>query len=628
VSVTEDLGRDAVAYVPEPVAGLWRRIDRGDLGRVCAVGSLAAVSAVSSGVGGPSWLTIVASVAGLVLGCWPIVRAALDDIRARRMSMELSMLLAIVAAALIGEWVTALVITAFVLAAEILEDLTMDRGRDALTELMSFLPSVVQVREGSRLRSTQLADVRVGDVVVVFPGGRVPVDGVVVDGASSVDQSRITGEPLPVDVAAGDSVFSGSVNQTGAIAVRAEQVGESSSYGRIVAAVRSAQQSRAPIQRLADRVAGWLVYLALGGAAVTYLVTRDLTATISVVIVAGACGVAAGTPLAVLAAIARSARSGAFVKDGAHLEALSTVDTVVFDKTGTLTHGEPEVTAVVAAEGFDADELLALAAGAETYSEHPVGQAIVRQAAASGLVALAPQGFVYEPGQGVTAEVGGRRVAAGNAKLVPDAPPRLQAGSAVHVAIDGVYAGSVVLSDRVRDSAAGCVKALRRMGIQVVMFTGDGRDAARAVGAELGIGDVRAELLPTAKSELVRRLRAEGRRVAMVGDGINDAPALAEADVGIAMGSGTHVARESADMVLISSDLADLTEAVRTARRARRIILANVAGTIAVDVLGMLLAAVGVLGPLLAAVVHVGSESAFILNSARLIPPRSPARRP
>ncbi len=628
MSVTEDLGRDAVAYVPEPVAGLWRRIDRGDLGRVCAVGSLAAVSAVSSGVGGPSWLTIVASVAGLVLGCWPIVRAALDDIRARRMSMELSMLLAIVAAALIGEWVTALVITAFVLAAEILEDLTMDRGRDALTELMSFLPSVVQVREGSRLRSTQLADVRVGDVVVVFPGGRVPVDGVVVDGASSVDQSRITGEPLPVDVAAGDSVFSGSVNQTGAIAVRAEQVGESSSYGRIVAAVRSAQQSRAPIQRLADRVAGWLVYLALGGAAVTYLVTRDLTATISVVIVAGACGVAAGTPLAVLAAIARSARSGAFVKDGAHLEALSTVDTVVFDKTGTLTHGEPEVTAAVAAEGFDADELLALAAGAETYSEHPVGQAIVRQAAASGLVALAPEGFVYEPGQGVTAEVGGRRVAAGNARLVPGAPPRLQAGSAVHVAIDGVYAGSVVLSDRVRDSAAGCVKALRRMGIQVVMFTGDGRDTARAVSAELGIGDVRAELLPTAKSELVRRLRAEGRRVAMVGDGINDAPALAEADVGIAMGSGTHVARESADMVLISSDLADLTEAVRTARRARRIILANVAGTIAVDVLGMLLAAVGVLGPLLAAVVHVGSESAFILNSARLIPPRSPARRP
>lgn len=628
MSVTEDLGRDAVAYVPEPVAGLWRRIDRGDLGRVCAVGSLAAVSAVSSGVGGPSWLTIVACVGGLVLGCWPIVRAALDDIRARRMSMELSMLLAIVAAALIGEWVTALVITAFVLAAEILEDLTMDRGRDALTELMSFLPSVVQVREGSRLRSTQLADVRVGDVVVVFPGGRVPVDGVVVDGASSVDQSRITGEPLPVDVAAGDSVFSGSVNQTGAIAVRAEQVGESSSYGRIVAAVRSAQQSRAPIQRLADRVAGWLVYLALGGAAVTYLVTRDLTATISVVIVAGACGVAAGTPLAVLAAIARSARSGAFVKDGAHLEALSTVDTVVFDKTGTLTHGEPEVTAAVAAEGFDADELLALAAGAETYSEHPVGQAIVRQAAAAGLVAPAPQGFVYEPGQGVTAEVGGRRVAAGNAKLVPDAPPRLQAGSAVHVAIDGVYAGSVVLSDRVRDSASGCVKALRRMGIQVVMFTGDGRDTARAVSAELGIGDVRAELLPTAKSELVRRLRAEGRRVAMVGDGINDAPALAEADVGIAMGSGTHVARESADMVLISSDLADLTEAVRTARRARRIILANVAGTIAVDVLGMLLAAVGVLGPLLAAVVHVGSESAFILNSARLIPPRSPARRP
>lgn len=617
-----ELGDTDTSYAPEAAASLWRRIDRDDLLRFGVVAGLAVAAAIASAVGAAWWVPLLVAAVGLVVGCWPIVVEAWADVRGRRMSMELSMLIAILAAALIGEWVTALVITAFVLAAEILEGLSMDRGRDALTDLMCFLPGAVQVRGEDGLRTVELDQVQVGDVVMVLPGGRVPVDGIVVEGRTSVDASRITGEPLPVDVAVGSGVYAGSVNQAGAVAVRAEQVGEASSYGRIVAAVTAAQESQAPVQRLADRVAGWLVYLALGGAALTWFFTRDLTATISVVIVAGACGVAAGTPLAVLAAIARTARSGAFIKDGTHLEVLSGIDTVVFDKTGTLTHGEPAVAAITSAPGTSAEEVLAAAASAELYSEHPIGRAIVAHARDAGLVVVAPEEFEYRPGLGVSAQVEGRPVLAGSPGFVPggSAEGQAVAGTAVHVAVDGAPAGTITLTDTVRDSAASCVSRLHELGLRVVMLTGDSASAARAVAELLGIEEAHGGLLPDDKVELVERLRARGARVAMVGDGVNDAPALAKADVGIAMGSGTHVAHESADVVLISSDLGDLTGAIETSRKARRIIMANFIGTITVDVIGMALAAVGVLGPLLAAIVHVGSESAFILNSARLIP--------
>ncbi|MFT4109246.1 heavy metal translocating P-type ATPase [Propionicimonas sp.] len=623
MSTPPTLAPAAAGLVPESPLTLWRRIDRGDLARVAVVAALAVAAAVAPALGAPWWVSVSVAVAGLAVGCWPIVVEAVEDARRQRMSMELSMLLAIVAAALIGEWVTALVITAFVLAAEILEDLSMDRGREALTELISFLPSRVRVRDGGELVDVDLEEVAVGDEVLVAPWGRVPVDGTVVDGASSVDASRITGEPLPVDVTAGASVWAGSVNQAGAIVVRTEKVGAESSYGQIVEAVRAAQSSEAPVQRLADRLAGWLVYVALAGAALTWLFTRDATATISVVIVAGACGVAAGTPLAVLAAIARTARSGAFVKDGAHLEELSAVDVVVFDKTGTLTHGQPVVAGVEVASGVALGELLALVASAELYSEHPVAQAILSHARAAGVEVAAPERFLSEPGLGVSATVAGHRVVAGNAALVPDPAGRAgSAGTAVQVAIDGTWAGTIRLGDTVRDSASGCVERLEALGARVVMMTGDSESAAREVAARVGIDEVHAGLLPADKVALVSRLRESGSRVAMVGDGVNDAPALAAANVGIAMGNGTHIAIESADVVLISSDLADLARALHTARRARRIVWANVVGTVLVDVAGMALAAVGVLGPLLAAIVHVGSESAFILNSARLIPRR------
>jgi heavy metal translocating P-type ATPase len=431
---------------------------------------------------------------------------------------------------------------------------------------------------------------------------------------------------MPVDIAVGSAVYAGSINQVGAVEIAAERVGEESSYGRIVEAVRQAQSSEPPVQRLADRLAAWLVYLALAGAAATYLITRDLTATIAVVVVAGACGIAAGTPLAALAAIARIARTGAFVKDGAHLEALSTVDTVAFDKTGTLTTGTPAVVSVEAV-GLDPDRLLTLAATAESYSEHPLGLAIVAHTRDRKLPVGTAEDFAYRPGLGVSATVEGHEVTVGNRILVPDAPqPDDAAGTStvVQLGVDGRYAGRIVLADTIRDSASQAVAELHRQGLRTLMITGDRETTARAVAKQLGIDQVRAGLLPAEKLAAIDSERAAGHRLAMVGDGVNDAPALAKADVGIAMGGGTDIARESSDVVLISSDLNDLARAVAVARRARRIVMFNFAGTITVDLLGMLLASFGLLSPVLAALVHVGSETAFILNSARLIPGRLP----
>ena len=645
------------------------RIERSDILRIAVVGLAVLGAWVAGAAGTPGWVVGAVGAAALLMGCWPLVVEAVGDLRERRMSMELSMLLAIVAAAAIGEWVTALAVTVFALCAEVLEDLSMDRGRDALTDLMSFLPQTARVVTGphtDEVSEVPLDEVRPGQVIALSPGGRVPVDGVVRTGRADVDQSRITGEALPVQVGPGDRVPAGSITR-GALELEVERVGEDSSYGRIVAAVRHAQSSRAPVQRLADRLAARIVYLALAAALITFLTTRDVRATISVIIVAGACGVAAGTPLAVLAAIARAARCGAFVKDGTHLEQLSAVDTVVLDKTGTLTVGAPRVVSVtpvesVAQPGAGEAEILALAAAAEWNSEHPIGRAIRTEAAVRDLTVPVPDDVAYSPGAGVSARVDGRRITVGRRedqegrdrartrpasddthdatdadgatdavsstasdfKSDPEAPA---ATSVVEVRADGRLLGTIALADRLRQGAATAVRDLSDMGLEVLMLTGDSPASARHVARVLGMAEeqVRAGLLPTDKEKVIDSLRRAGKCVAMVGDGVNDAPALSAADVGVAMGTGTDVAREAGDVVLVGSAPADLVETVRVARRARRIIMVNFVGTVVVDVVGMIAAGLGLLGPVAAALVHVVSESAFILNSARLVP--RPARR-
>jgi Cd2+/Zn2+-exporting ATPase/Cu+-exporting ATPase len=569
----------------------------------------------------------IIGVIGLLIGGWPILKEAFENILERRMTMELSMTIAIVAAAVIGEFFTALVIMLFVLVAEMLEGLTVGRGRKAIRDLLEFLPREVSVRRAGSIRSLSADELSVGDAILVSPGGRIPVDGSVVSGHSVVDESRITGESLPVEKLAGAQVFAGSINQSGALEVRTEKIGRDTSYGKIIEAVERAERSRAPVQRLADRLAGYLVYFALSSAVLTFLISRNIYSTISVIIVAGACGIAAGTPLAILGGIGRSARLGAIVKGGVHLEALGRVDTVVLDETGTLTFGRPEVQRTVPANGITSDELLDAAAAAELRSEHPLGRAIVDYARSRGRAVAEPTSFAYTPGRGIATEVAGPVVLAGNQAWmadngirVPAAAQSNEAGSEVFVARDGNLLGSMVDADAVRSEAKGAIEALHRMGIRTVLLTGDTKRVASAVGSSLDIKEIEAEMLPEDKLTRVKALVAQKRVVAMVGAGVNDAPALAEANVGVAMGSGTDVAQESADVVLLGNDLERFVETLAVARRTRGIIWQNFAGTIGVDTLGIALAAFGFLNPLFAAAIHVVSELVFILNSARLLP--------
>jgi heavy metal translocating P-type ATPase len=565
-------------------------------------------------------------VIGLLVGGWPILKEALENIFARRMTMELSMTIAIVAAAAIGELFTALIITLFVLVAEVLEGMTVSRGRHAIRDLIEFLPRTVSVRRTDGVRDIAAVELAVGDAVLLNPGGRVPVDGTVINGHSFLDQSRITGESMPVEKTAGAAVFAGSINQSGVLEVRADRIGRDTSYGKIIEAVERAERSRAPVQRLADRLAGYLVYFALGAAALTYLITRDLRSTISVVIVAGACGIAAGTPLAILGAIGRAARLGAIIKGGLHLETLGRVDTVVVDKTGTLTFGRPEVQKVVTADGVSPAELLDAAAAAEVRSEHPLGKAIVAYAHLLKRETREPDRFEYTPGRGIFALLERDVVLVGNKALLAEhgiaVPQALNPKSAseILVARNGKLLGTIIVADSLRPESRDAIAALYSMHLSTVLLTGDTNSVAERIAGTLGIAEVHADLLPEQKRLFVKRLVNQGNVVAMVGDGINDAPALTEASVGVAMGSGTDVARESADVVLLGNNLARFVDTIAIARQTRRIIWQNFTGTIAVDTIGIVLAGFGFLNPLLAAFIHVASELIFILNSARLLP--------
>jgi Cu+-exporting ATPase len=590
--------------------------------------ALVAVAAAAVFVCQPSRTAALLGLIGVVAGGWPIFKEAAANLAARRMTMELSMSIAIVAAAAISEFFTALIITLFVLAAEVLEEMTVARGRRAIGELLEFLPQTATVRRGDSVRRTPAGELRAGDSVLIQPGALVPVDGVVISGHSFVDQARITGESMPAEKNPGAAVYAGTINQWGALEVRAQRIGRATSYGKIIEAVEQAEQSRAPVQRLADRLSAYLVYFALSAAALTFVVTRDIRSTIAVVIVAGACGVAAGTPLAILGAIGRAARLGAIIKGGLFLETLGRVDTVVLDKTGTLTFGLAEVAALIPAEGITEDELLQTAAAAEFHSEHPLGRAIIARARDSGCKVIEPERFHYTPGLGIAATINGASALAGNRAMMAangiELPRHIAEAAADHsevfAARDGRLLGRIVVADLLRPQARHAIDLFKRMGIESIVLTGDVTAAARRAAESAGIERVEAGLLPQAKLDRIRWLKATGRVVAMVGDGINDAPALIEADVGVAMGSGTDVARESADVVLLGNDLIRFARTVEIARRTRRIIWQNFAGTIAVDLAGIMLAAAGLLPPTLAAFIHVASEMTFILNSARLLP--------
>ena len=612
--------------------------------RLAWVGAIALFSFLTTyvGIGRPYvpllWVDVVA-IGTTLVGGWPVYTETYRALRHRRVNMEASMTLAIFASLAILQFTAAIVIAFFVLLSEFIEAYAIDRGRATLVALERSAPKKALVSRDGREVEVEPDSLVAGDVVVVREGERIPVDGAVVRGSASVNQAAITGESARVDKSLGDSVFSGAIVEAGTIEVRAEKVGRETVFGKIIQLVEEAEAKRAPIQKVSDRLAALLVEFAIGFSIIAFLLTRNLTSTISVIVVAGACGVAAGTPLAIVATMGKSAKNGVVVKGGIYVEQLDHIDTVVIDKTGTLTVGEASVTRIVGFGGRCPEEVLATAALAERRSTHPLARAILSKAAVSRVELSSSEreastdSATYIPGRGVVAKVRGEEILVGNQRFMEERgvtlPPgrpnpdseteTLSVATLVFVARAGIVLGKIVLSDTVRPESRGAIASLRRMGVRTVMLTGDRREVAAEVARAVGVDEVHSNLLPQDRVAIVAKLVATGRKVAMVGDGINDAPALARADVGIGMGAGTDVAIEDADVVLMTNDLQKIADTIRMSRTAYRTIWTNFCGTVGVDGIGVWLAVIGVLNPLSAAGIHVLSELIFISNSARLL---------
>ncbi len=569
----------------------------------------------------PEWWSLILTL----VGGYPIFKEAFSNIISRRMTMELSMALAIVAALTIGEHISALVITFFVLLAEMLEHMTIDRGRQAIKNLMQLLPQQTLIKRNEHSETIALNELKVNDIIVIKPGERIAVDGAVVHGNSFVDESTITGESLPVEKLDGAQVYAGTINQSGLLEVRVHSIGRDTAFGKIIEAVEKAEKSRAPVQKVADRLAAYLVYTAFILAGFTFFVTHDIRSTISVVIVAGACGVAAGTPLAIVGTIGQAARQGAIIKGGLYLESLGKIDTVVLDKTGTLTFGNPRVTQVIAMPGVSEENIIQTAAIAERFSEHPFAKAVLTKAAEKRLSIQEPTKFDYVPGKGIVCFLDEEEIVIGKRALLEekniDADHFSEiSGHDVFVARQGRLLGALHYEDILRPQAQQAIEALTAMKIKTILLSGDTQQMAEKVGYKIGVQHIEGGLLPDEKLQRIKNLMENEHRVAMIGDGINDAPALVQATIGVAMGSGTDVAHESADVLLIGNDLLKFVNTLQLARRCYGVIMFNFAGTLIVDVIGVVLAAAGFLNPIFAAFIHVSSELIFILNSARLLP--------
>src|ERR1700680_4583677 len=453
---------------------------------------------------------MVIGVICTIVGGFPIFHEAYENIVQRRMTMELSMAIAIVAALAIREIFTALVITLFVLVAEILEGLTVGRGRKAIRHLVGLLPTTATVRRNESWQDVETTEIAAGEIVLVKPGARIPVDGVVVGGHSFVDQATITGESMPAEKSNGTSVYAGTINQSGALEIRVDRMGRDTTFGKIIDAVERAEKARAPIQGSADRLAGYFVYFALGAAALTFLITHNMRSTISVVIVAGACGIAAGTPLAILGGIGRSAQLGSIIKGGLYLESLATVDTVLLDKTGTLTYGTPDVADVRPVAGVPVASLLQAAVTAESRSEHPMAKAILKKASDLGISGEEPEKFEYTPGKGIVAVRRGVEVIVGNRLFLEGHRIALptntvsQTESEIFVAQEGKFLGTLVVADTLRPEATKAIADLKSMGLRTVLLTGDSKAVAEDIGGKLGVDEIAAELLPDGTLAFVR----------------------------------------------------------------------------------------------------------------------------
>lgn len=578
-----------------------------------------------------AWFGLILATPVVWWGGWPFISAAWRALRRAEANMMTLIATGILVSYIYSVWATfalegdqqevffeaAAMLTSFSLAGHWLEMRSRFATGRAVEALLKLAPATARVLRDGQEVEVPLEQVVVGDAIIVKPGDRIPVDGEVLSGQSYVDESMISGEPIPVAKSIGAKVIGGTVNQNGSFNFNATAVGANTALARIVQMVKNAQASKAPAQRLADQAGKYLVFVALGAGLLTFLfwwlfggqgVVFALTVAVSTIVIACPDALALATPTAITVGVGQAAKNGVLFKNATALEATAGVDTVVFDKTGTLTEGKPQLTDLRPAEGFSENELLRLAASADQPSQHPLAEAIVKAAKERGLELGEARDFTSIAGQGVAATVGGQKVLIGNRRLME--ANRVQLGlleqtltqltsegkTAMYVAVDGKAAGVVAVADAVRESALGAVSELKALGIEAILLTGDNARTARAIGAQLGIAQVIAEVLPEDKAAKIAELQASGKRVAMVGDGVNDAPALAKAEVGIAIGAGTDVAVETAGVVLVRNNPADVASSIRLARAVRGKIKQNLFWAAIYNLLAIPIAA-GVLYP-------------------------------
>lgn len=572
-------------------------------------------------------------VAILLCGIPIVLEALIGLITAFDIKADVLVSLALIAAVLIGEDFAAGEVAFIMQLGALLEDVTVARARAGIEKLVHLTPQTARLLLPDGENIVPAEQVRVGDRLRVLPGESIPVDGVITSGQTSINQAVMTGESLPVDKTVGDEVSSGTVNQYGAFEMRATKVGEDSSIQRMIRLVQSADAGKARIVGQADRWATWIVVIALTAAALTWLITGEIIRAVTILVVFCPCALVLATPTAIMAAIGNATRHGFLVREGDALERLAAVRRIAFDKTGTLTYGTPRVVAVASAlAGLDRAGLYALAAGAEQLSEHPLGKAVVAGYREENSGEIAPaESFEMLPGRGVSAVVDGRRVLAGNPQLLadhgvavsPDAERQrlLEEGATmIYVAADGVFAGYLALSDTLRAESAATIAALEAAGVRPVLLTGDHESAAGAIAARLGIREVRAGCLPEDKLEEIGRWQRDGVHVCMIGDGVNDAPALKKADVGIAMGGvGSDIAVEAADIALVDDEVKELPHLMALSRRMMSTIRMNLTFSMGLNFLAIFLAMAGTLNPVVGALVHNAGSVAVILNSALLL---------
>ncbi len=576
-----------------------------------------------------TWWYLAAALAGSLYIWW----SAIQGIRERDFTADIPVSFATAAALIIGQYSAAAVVAVLLLLGGMLEEFVSARAGNALDALASLLPDRVTVRRGGEDRVVPLAELESSDLVLIRSGDRIPVDGTVELGTASVNQAAITGESLPVDKQVGDQVYAGTLNEMGALEVRATKVGTETTLGQIRRMVEEAQEQKAPIERILNRYAKFYTPAALMLGALVWWWSGDLLRAITILIVFCPCVMVLATPTALVASIGNAALRGSLVKKGATIEAMAKITAVAFDKTGTLTFGQPKLTAIQPLGRISENDLLRLAAIAEKLSEHPFGRAVVQAALARELTVPDPEAFTVLPGLGVRARFDDGEVIVGRPRLLCELGMVVDAEvlartknlaevsrTAILVARDNQIIGMLVLEDTLRPEARSVIARLKKLGIRTILVTGDTTVTAERIAGELGISEVHAEVLPAQKMEIVKQLQAQGHHVAFVGDGVNDGPALATANVGVAMGlAGTDVAIETAEIALLSDDLTKLPHLLHLSRQAMRAIKQNLIFSLSVLALAVGLAIPGILAPVTGALLHELSSLPVIANSARLI---------